>query len=140
MTDQRPFTAFAFNQYLNEKKLMAAYCPACAASYVPPRAICPRCHSAALEWQALSGRGRLAAFTVVYVGLSELAHAGYDRNNPYCTAIVALEEGGQISAFLTGVDAAAPEQIQIGMPLVVDFLPLGEEESARTLLAFKPVE
>ena len=41
MTIIRPFTAASFNQYLAEHKLMGACCPACHATYLPPRAICP---------------------------------------------------------------------------------------------------
>lgn len=140
MTEQRPFTAASFNQYLNEEKLMASYCPASDATYIPPRAICPRTHSAEMEWRELSGRGTLAAFTAVYIGITPMVQAGYDRKNPYCTAIVELEEGGKISAFLTGVDAKQPETIEIGMPLVVHFVPVGEGDDQHMMLAFKPAE
>ena len=35
-----PFTVASFNQFLNEKKLMASRCPQCDALYLPPRALC----------------------------------------------------------------------------------------------------
>ena len=45
MSETRPFTAAAFNQYLREHKLMASYCPDSDRFYLPPRAICPETHS-----------------------------------------------------------------------------------------------
>lgn len=132
----RPFTAAAFNQYLAEHKLMGARCPACDAIYLPPRAICPRCHGDALEWAELSGRGKLAAFTSIYVGPSAMVAQGYDRNNPYVSGIVELEEGAKISARIVGVDAKRPDIAWIDTPLTVTFLEPAEGEQQNTMLAF----
>jgi hypothetical protein len=130
----RPFTAASFNQYLSEHKLMAARCPACGALHLPPRTICPRCHGETLEWVETSGRGRLAAFTAVSVAPSALAAEGFGRDNPYCAAIVELEEGVKISARLVGVDARQPASIPIGAPVTVEFL----EHGSGVALAFRP--
>jgi hypothetical protein len=132
------FTAAAFNQYLDEKKLMASRCARCDALYLPPRAICPRCHGDQLEWVPMSGQGRLAAFTSIYVGPTFMNAEGFDRNNPYCTGIVELDEGVKISARLIGLDAKNPAAIKIGTPLAVEFLERGEGEARRTFLAFGP--
>ncbi len=134
-----PFTVASFNQYLGEKKLMASRCPACNTLYLPPRAICPKCHGDQLEWVETSGHGRLAAFTSVYVGPTAMVAEGYDRNNPYVTGIVELDEGVKISARILGVDAKQPDQIKIGTPMTVKFLERGEGEARRTFLAFEPV-
>ena len=132
----RPLTAAAFNQYLAEHKLMAARCRACNKVYLPPRALCPACQGDDLEWVELSGRGRLAAFTSVYVGPSAMIAEGYDRNNPYLTGIVELDEGVRVSARILGLDAKAPDVRWIGMPLTVAFLDRGEGEGKSTVLAF----
>jgi uncharacterized OB-fold protein len=134
-----PFTVASFNQYLNEKKLMASHCPQCDAVYLPPRAICPKCHGDKLEWVEASGRGRLAAFTTVYVGPTAMIAEGYDRNNPYVTGIVELDEGVKISARILGVDARHPEQIKIGTPMTVSFVERGEGDKKQTFLAFQAV-
>lgn len=133
--EQRPFTAASFNSYLNEKKLMGSYCQQSDTLYLPPRAICPQTHSAEMEWRELSGKGKLVAFTSVFIGLSRMNEAGYDRENPYCTGIVELEEGVRISGQIVGVDAAQPETIEIGTPLRVEFL----EREDGTSLAFRPI-
>jgi len=43
---------------------------------------------------------------------------GYDRDHPYCSAVVELDEGPRVVARLDGVDAGRPQTIQIGMRLV----------------------
>jgi uncharacterized OB-fold protein len=139
MPDQstRPLTAASFKQFLNEKKLMGSRCLKCHALYLPPRQICPKCHGDQLEWIEMSGRGKLAAFTSIYIGPSRMIAEGFDRNKPYCTGIVELDEGVKISARILGVDASQPETIQIGTPLMIEFLERGEVEQPATILAFK---
>lgn len=127
-----PFTVASFNAFLNEKKLMAARCVTCGALHLPPRAICPACHGDQLAWVETAGRGALAAFTVIYVCPTPMLDAGYSRENPYVTGIVALAEGPKISAQILGVDAAHPETIRVGAPLTVDFI----ERNGQMHLAF----
>ena len=136
-TAARPFTAFSFNQYLREHKLMGSRCTHCGALFVPPETICAHCHSAAMEWVEMSGRGRIAGFTVIGNGLSHMNKAGYGRDNPYATGIVELAEGPKISARILGVDARKPESIKIGTPLVVEFIEQGEADALKTYLAFR---
>lgn len=133
----QPFTAAGFNALLAEKKLMATRCTACGGLYLPPRAICPRCHTAGLEWVVLSGKGRLAAFTSIFIGPTFMNNLGFSRKKPYVTGIVELEEGVKISARILGVDAARPEEIQIGTPLTAEFLEQGEGEAHKIVLAFR---
>lgn len=137
MSEQRPFTAFSFNQYVSEGKLMASRRVGGEQVYVPPRAICPETYSDQMEWVALSGKGRLAAFTVVKIAPTRMLDAGYSRDNPYCSGIVELDEGAKISALILGVDATQPETIQIGTPLHFAPVTFGEGDSAETVLAFQ---
>jgi uncharacterized protein len=131
-----PFTVASFNQYLNEKKLMASRCTVCGDMYLPPRALCPRCHGDQLEWVETSGRGKLAAFTVIYVGPTPMNNAGYSRENPYVSGIVELDEGVKISAQILGVDGKHPETIRVGTLLTVDFIERGEGDKRQVYLAF----
>jgi uncharacterized OB-fold protein len=140
MTDTaiiRPFTAASFDQYLAEGKLMASRCVNCGTLNLPPRAICPKCHSENLEWTETSGKGKLAGFTVVSIAPTFMIEQGYGRDKPYASGIVELEGGVKISARITGVDATKPEEIKVGTPLTVDFITVGEGEEAKTYLAFK---
>ncbi|OGO79735.1 MAG: hypothetical protein A3K41_04610 [Chloroflexi bacterium RIFOXYD12_FULL_57_15] len=136
-TTIRPFSAAAFDQYIAEHKLMAARCVKCGGVYTPPRAICPKCHSEELEWIETSGKGKLAAFTIIYSGPTFMVEQGFDRKNPYVSGIVELKEGTRISARVIGVDPAKPGEIKIGTPLRVDFVEFGEGKAKKTYLAFK---
>jgi uncharacterized OB-fold protein len=61
---------------------------------------------------------------------------GYDRNNPYCSAVVELDEGVRIGGRLLGVDSKHPEAIRVGTPVKAEFLHQGEDREAA--LAFRP--
>lgn len=121
----RPFTAAAFNQYLAEGKLMAARCTRCGAIHLPPRAICPACHSDQLEWAEESPHATLAAFTVVYVAPNAMIAQGYGRDKPYISGIVETASGQKISARIEGFDPLKPESIHIGAPLLLQASPAG---------------
>jgi uncharacterized OB-fold protein len=131
------FTSATFNTFLGEHRLMGTRCTQCGGLFLPPRAICPQCYADQLEWIEFSGKGRLAAFSAIYIGPSAMQAEGYDRTNPYCAGIVELDEGVKISARILGVDAQQPAGIAIGTPLTIEFLDRGEGEQKRTVLAFK---
>ena len=95
---EQPITHASYLGYLSENRLMGTRCLDCQQIYLPPRAICRRCHSERLEWLEMPGRGRLAAFTRIAVGQSRMAEAGYSRENPYWSGVVELENGARISA------------------------------------------
>lgn len=137
-TNVRPFTADSFYKYLSEKKFMAVRSKTTQAMCVPPHAIIPHTPINEMEWVELSGKGQLAGFTIIYVGPSFMNNAGFNRDNPYVSGIVKLDEGLSICARITGVNAKDPSTIQIGMPLAVDFLPMFDGKSNKTLLCFKP--
>ncbi len=133
--DQRPFTAASFEQYLNEHKFMGLKCTECGALWCPPRPICNKCGSNKMEWMEMGGKGKLIGFTTIEVGTTVMLDAGYDRNNPYCSGIVQLDEGPRISAQILGVDASDPETISIGTPLKVDFVERGTFAFSKELAA-----
>jgi uncharacterized OB-fold protein len=132
-------TGHAFYQYLAEQKLMGSRCQSCGALHLPPRSLCPACYKDELAWEQVSGRGKLVAFTTVHIAPTAMIEAGYGRTNPYCTGIVQLDEGPSISAQITGVDPAAPEEIEVGTPVRVAFAQRGEGEKEHTFLAFEKV-
>lgn len=137
--DGETFRQADFMAWLAEKRLMGNRCRSCGALHVPPRPICPACFGEDLEWVELSGRGKLAAFTAVYIAPTAMIEAGYGRDNPYLAGIVELAEGPKISAQIIGLDASRPEQVAVGTPLQVAFLEWGEGDARHTVLAFEPV-
>jgi uncharacterized OB-fold protein len=136
---ERPFTSASFEQHLNEKKLMGSHCTTCNKDYLPPRAICPNCHSDQLTWIEFSGKGKLAAFTSIFIAPTAMIEAGYGRDNPYLAGVVELDEGVKISAQILGLDAKKPEEVKIGTQLQAEFVERGEGEAKKTFLAFHAI-
>ena len=95
---EKPISDISFNAYLNEEKLMGSKCKKCGALFTPPRSICTECFSAEadMEWIEMKGQGKLLAFTCIHVGPQFMVDEGYDRNNPYCVGVVALDEGTKV--------------------------------------------
>jgi len=137
--EERPFSDITYEQFLNEEKLMGSKCQKCGALYVPPRPICIKCYANEMDWVEMKGKGKLAAFTSIYVGPPSMVEMGYDRKNPYCSGVVKLEEGVRVVARIEGVNTNKPETIEVGTPLTVEFLHHGEGEKIRTFLAFRPL-
>jgi uncharacterized protein len=138
-TAERPFTSASFEGYLNEKKLMGSHCTTCNKDFLPPRAICPNCHGDQLTWIEFSGKGKLAAFTSIFIAPTAMIEAGYGRDNPYLAGVVDLDEGVKISAQILGLDAAKPEEVKIGTSLHAEFVERSEGEKKKTFLAFRTI-
>ena len=137
--EERPFSDISYEQYLNEEKIMGSKCKECGARFVPPRSICVKCYSSDMEWVEVEGEGRLAAFTCITVAPPFMIAQGYNRDNPYCSGVVELEEGGRVDARIEGVGLSKPEDIKVGMPMKAKFLHRGEGENLVTYLAFEPM-
>ena len=136
----RPISDYQFEQFLEQEKLMGARCVECGALFVPPRAICTKCHGSEMEWEETTGEGRLVAFTCISIGPPAMIAEGYDRNNPYCSGAVELVEGPRVVAQIEGVDTLRPETIKVGMPVKATFLQQGADEDQKTVLRFTPVD
>jgi uncharacterized OB-fold protein len=132
-----PCTPYSFQQYLNAGKLMASRCADCQEIYLPVRGLCPECGASNLEWVEMTGKGKLAAYTSVYVGPSFMNAEGFGRENPYLTGIVELDEGPMISARLLGLDEKHPEKIKIGTRMIFSTVEIGEGEDTYAQLAFQ---
>ncbi len=130
-------TCADYGKALNEHKLVGSRCRSTGQVFVPAREICPT-GDCKMEMIELSGQGKLAAFTIVYIGTAAMIAAGFDRKNPYCVGIVELAEGGKVSGQILGVDVLHPETIKVGMPLRSDFVERGEGETKKTFLVFEP--
>jgi uncharacterized OB-fold protein len=102
-------------------------CAACHAFIYYPRDRCPHCLSDQLQWQPVSGRGKVYSYTVV-----RRASTRSFSDKPYVLAIVELDEGPRMT---TNVEAP-PEAVKVGMPVTVCF---DDVTADRTLVKFKPV-
>jgi uncharacterized OB-fold protein len=102
-----------------EHRLAAPRCRACGTLFLYPRATCPACLSAELDWEQLSGRGRVYTFTVV----RQAAHPAFADDVPYVLAIVELDEGPRL---LTNVVGCDPGEVRCDQPVEVVFDDAGE--------------
>ena len=125
---------------LNKGDLIGSRCKVCGAFALPQRQICPECHSIDTEIKSFSGKGKLVAYTVIYVPPVMMANAGYDAKNPYCVGVVELEEGPRISAQILDVDIENPENIKIGTNLKMSTVTRFNDENQETFLAFSPAD
>jgi uncharacterized OB-fold protein len=135
---ERPFSDIAYNQYLNEGKLMGSRCRKCGVSFVPPRPMCTRCYSTDLEWAEVKGSGRLVAFTCIAIAPPFMIAQGYDRKHPYISGVVELADGGRVDARIEGVDPSKPESIRIGMRMKASFIRHANAEVPIAYLSFEP--
>ena len=127
----------AFREAIKTKKLTASKCRKCGALFVPPRPICPECHENDMEVVAIKGQGELVAFTVITAAPPLMLEEGYNRENPYCSGIVLLDEGIKVTARILGADVRHPDQIKIGTAMTLEFLEAEHNGEKKTYLAFR---
>jgi uncharacterized OB-fold protein len=89
-------------------------CDACGTLVHPPAPVCPEDNGRALTWTPVSGRARVATYTV--------NHQAWMPGPPlpYVVAIVEIEEQPSVR-LMTNVVGCAPEAVRIGMPVRVVF-------------------
>ena len=96
-------------------ELVLQRCRDCKSVQHRPRALCVSCLSDSIEHFVVSGRGVVYTFTITHQnGLPPFRDAC-----PYVLAYVALEEGPRL---LTNIVGCPPEDIEVGMPVAVDFV------------------
>jgi uncharacterized OB-fold protein len=89
-------------------------CQPCGSYVHPPAPVCPACLSKELAAEAVSGRARVATFT--------LNHQPWvpSPDHPYVIAIVEIEEQPDVR-LMTNIVNCPPEDVYIGMPVQVCF-------------------
>ncbi len=110
-----------------EGRLQFLRCRACGYLLHPPQPLCARCLGRDLEVHAVSGRARVATFTVNH-------HAwipGFPP--PYVIAIVEIEEQPELR-LTTNLVGCAPAEVRIGQAVRVVF----EEHDGIFLPLFEP--
>ena len=104
--------ADAFYTGCRQGRLLLQRCGDCGRAQFYPRILCSNCGSRDLAWQAASGRGRIASFTVVRQSVSP----AYEP--PYVVALIDLAEGPRMMSHIVGCE---PEQVRIGQLVCVTF-------------------
>ena len=122
--ESRPFW-----QGTRERRLMIQRCTACRRHFFYARALCPYCHSDAVDWVTASGRGTIYTFTIA----RRPAGPAFKGDVPYVVALVELEEGPRLMTNIIGI---APESVHIGQKVKAVFEDATDEV---TLVKFAPV-
>ena len=108
------------------------WCNACDRPVFYPRAVCPGCGmpASAMTWREASGRATVHAAVVEH--RPEAAGAAFAGGQPYCVALVDLEEGVRM---MTNVVGCAPDDVRTGMAVTLTWEPLSD---GRRLALFEP--
>lgn len=90
--------------------LWLQHCQNCTRYVFYPRERCPYCLEESLQWQAVSGRGRVYTYTVVRTS----ALPEWDRKVPYIYAVIETEEGIKMAGNIVQCNW---EELRIGLPV-----------------------
>ncbi len=101
--------------------LSAQQCEHCQSLQLYPRTVCLKCFSRNLSWKALSGKGKVHAFSTVRVP----RNPAFQDDAPLIFSEIELEEGIRMHA---NIIDCAPEDVEVGAPVSVVFKPTDKEE------------
>jgi uncharacterized OB-fold protein len=120
-----------FWEATREGRLLVQWCTACDRGVFYPRAFCPFCGTGGtLEWREASGRATVHAAVVEH--RPDAAGAAFSGGEPYCIALVDLEEEVRM---MTNVVGCPPVDVHSGMAVRVAWEPLSD---GRQLALFRP--
>jgi uncharacterized OB-fold protein len=124
-----------FMKSLVNKKILAAKCPGCGYTYVPPRSRCGKCYAQLGETNLveLSGKGRLVSYTIAQV---ELDGSGNFRDLEKPRVIGAIKLEGVDSTIFMPLEEVDPKEVKEGMEVEVKWR---DEMKGPADLAFRPV-
>ena len=99
-------------QGCREGVLRLQHCDDCQLYQFYPRSLCSHCGGRRLSWRDVSGRGRIASYTIVRRGISPAYEA------PYVVALIDLAEGPRMMSWVVGSE---PGDVVIGAPVSAEF-------------------
>lgn len=108
-------------------RLLGSRCGTCGACFFPPRHVCSRCLSEALDPARLSTRGTVYSYTVVHQAAPEF-------EVPYALGYVDLPEGVRVLGQIVGV---APEAVRVGMEVELSLERIGEDAEGQALIGYR---
>ncbi len=108
-------------------QLLGSRCHSCGAHFFPVREVCSGCLSDDMETVGLSEQGTLYTFSVVRQSTPAF-------EVPYSLGYVDFPEGVRIMGQISG---CRPDEISIGMPMVLSLEPFGEDENGNPLTGYR---
>lgn len=113
-----------------DETLLLRECADCGLIHHYPRGLCPDCFSEDVTWIEATGRGEIYAYST-----AKTISGWPEEALPLVVAYVELEEGPRV---MTNVVDCDPNEIEIGDPVEVRFVPTEDDEIA--VPTFAPVE
>jgi uncharacterized OB-fold protein len=116
-------TGFLMQKFIKElanKKILAAKCPGCGYTYVPPRARCGKCHAKIEEKNLinLSGKGELLSYTTAHVKLDGEGNF-QDLEKPVIIGAIKLDNAD--STIFMPVEGIKPRDLVEGFKVKVQW-------------------
>lgn len=108
-----------FLRAIEDKRIIAEQCPACAKVFVPPRGSCPTCAVPTENPRELGDTGTVTTFCVV-----NFPFPGQVLKPPYATACILLD-GADLPIFHL-VGGVSGDEVRMGMRVRAEWLPDGE--------------
>lgn len=124
---ERVLTHQEYLKAIGRGELLGLKCHDCGAIMAVPKQICISCRGGNLSIAKLSGRGTIAAYTVI-----RMPPPKFERECPYAVADIHLEEGSGVTARL--VDAEV-DKVAIGQKVQMDYVDTGAGDVE---LVFRP--
>jgi uncharacterized protein len=103
-------------------ELRLDHCQDCEHIWFPPSNSCPKCLSTSIDWQAVSGRGKVWS----WIWMHQRYGWAFDAEIPYLLVQVVLDEGPCFVATVRGVDR---DQLRFDMPVRVEWEQRNEQQS-----------
>jgi len=104
----------------------ATKCERCDQVFFPPRDKCPKCGTSTGNDLALSGYGKLKAYTVIRDPPEHM-----ELEAPYLMGIIELEEGPSITSVITGIDV---DKAKVGMKVKRAFRRYGNRSKESVIM------
>ena len=104
----------SWREFPQRYRLEAEKCTECGKIHYPPRVTCAECGARTFEMIVLPREGKVVTFTVVRV-----PPAGFTEQTPLPIALVEVMDGVRLMVQLG--DIADPDEIEIGMPVRLEF-------------------
>lgn len=85
---------------IDRRELLVQVCTDCGKLAGYPKVFCPHCYSDALEWKAVSGRGKIYSFSTITAN----PPSTFIDEVPYTIVIVELDDGPRFLSSLVEAD------------------------------------
>ncbi len=113
----------AYEEAINQNRIIGSVCNSCGEIAVPPRPICRKCGSSDIDFTTVEGKGKLLTWTVI-----NIAPPTHTDKAPYILGIVELTNGERLTGI---IDADEGTELKHLMEMTADFDP--SEEGAKRL-------